>query len=88
MLTNGSQCIFTAAFLVLVENDDISDIEHLNLLKLSVSSKLCRHHVERTVGHRCDGVAALTNSAGLTEDEVKANRLGDLNRSVKIRTDL
>ena len=87
LLTNCSECILTASLFVLVEHDDISDVKHLNLLKLGMCTELSGHDVERMVGHRCDGITALTYAAGLAENHVKSNRFGHLNGSVEVGTD-
>ena len=87
MLTNGSKRIFTAALFVLVEDDKVGHIEHLNLLKLSVSAEFSGHHVQGTVGHRGDGVAALTNTACFAEDHIESNRLGHFDGSVEVGAD-
>ncbi len=88
LLANGSQGVFAAALLVLVEHDHVGHVKHLDLLELGVGAELGGHDVKRTVGHRRDGVAALADAAGLAEDEVEADRLGDLDGSVEVGADL
>ena len=88
LLANGSQGVFAAALLVLVEHNHVGHVEHLDLLELGVSAELGGHDVEGMVGHRRDGVAALADAARFTKDEVEADRFGDLDGSVEVGADL
>ena len=88
LLANGSKSVFAASLFIFIKNDNIGNIEHFNLLELGVGSELSGHHVQGVVGHRRDGVAALTDTAGLAEDEVEPDRLGDLDGSVEVGADL
>ena len=88
LLANGSQGVFAAPLFVFIKNDNIGHVEHFNLLELGVSPELGGHHVEGMVGHRRDGVAALADAAGLAENEVEADRFGDLDGSVEVGADL
>ena len=87
LLSNRSEGIFTASLFVLVEHDNISDIEHLNLFELCVSAELSRHDVERMVCNRRDGIAALANSTCFAENHVETHCFGDFDGSVKVGTD-
>ena len=80
--------VFAAPLFVLVEHDHVGDVEHFDLLELGVCAELGGHDIEGTVGHRRDGVAALADAAGLTKDEVEADRFGDLDGSVEVGADL
>ena len=51
LLSNGSKRIFTATLFVLVEDDHISHVKHLNLLELGVSTKFGSHDIERAIGN-------------------------------------
>ena len=51
LLANGSKRIFTAPLFVLVEDDQICHVKHLNLLELSVGTKFGSHDIERTIGN-------------------------------------
>ena len=53
-----------------------------------MSTELSGHDIEGVVGHRRDGVAALADAAGLTKNEVKTDRLSDLDGSVEVGADL
>ena len=88
LFANGTKRIFTPSLFIFIKNDYIGHIEHFNLLKLGVSTKLGGHDVEGVVSHGRDGVAALTDAAGFTEDEVEADRFRDFDGSVEISTDL
>ena len=88
LLANGSQGVFAAPLFVFIKNDNIGHIEHFNLFELGVSTELGGHDVQGMVGHRRDGVAALADAAGLAEDEVEADRFGDLDGSVEVGADL
>ena len=52
-----------------------------------MSAEFSGHHVQGTVGHRGDGVAALTNTACFAEDHIESNRLGHFDGSVEVGTD-
>ena len=84
LLADGSQCIFAATLLKLVQHDEVGDVEHLDLLQLRVRAEFRGHHVEGVVGHGRDGVTALADAAGLAEDEVEADRLRHLDGAVEV----
>ena len=88
LLANGSQGVFAASLFVFIKNDNIGHVKHFNLLELGVSPEFGGHHIEGMVGHRRDGVAALADAAGFAENEVEADRFGDLDGSVEVGADL
>ncbi len=87
LLANCTKRIFAASLLVLVEHDDVCHIQHLDFLKLGMCSELSGHDVERTVGHRGNRIATLTDSTRFTKNHVKTNRFGNFDGSVKVGTD-
>ncbi len=77
LLSHRSQGVDRSPPLEFVDDDDVSDIEHLNFLELGVGAIFCGHHVESVVNMVGDCIIGLSDAASFSKNEVEAYCLTD-----------
>ena len=75
LLAHVAQRVLRAALVELVEDHDVGEVEHVDLLELRRRAELRRHHVQRDVDDVDDLGVALADAGGLDDDQVEAGRL-------------
>ncbi len=72
LLAHVAQRILGAALVELVDDDDLGEVEHVDLLELARGAELARHHVDGHVDQVDDLRVALADAGGLDHHEVEA----------------
>ena len=80
LLANVTECVLGAALLVLVEDDEIREVQHVDLLELAGGAIVAGHDVHRQVDQVHDFGVALADARGLDHDQVEARGLQELHR--------
>src|SRR5690606_34334676 len=79
LLAHVAKRVFRTFVLVLVDRYEVGDVEHLDLLELTLRTVLGGHDVQGHVGHAFDLGVALADAARLDDDEVVASELAESN---------